>query len=386
MKIFNYCIYSLLILSGTSIGVATETPVVIEFSHDLHVADLEINCTKCHNPKLLKSSMSSDDIILPTEKRCLKCHEVWKEDGECENCHLGSKPYETFPTVVRNFKFPHKTHWVDQKIECNECHGDMAGVDNFPPIPVMDDCMSCHVEKHAPEYCSSCHENVANLRPKDHSEAWLTDHDLAALSNVSDCQICHSQNACDNCHSGATLGFDELPKMNPVPGYRPGAIVNKMLLNSNHALDYVYSHGLDASTKAKDCSVCHEAPEFCTACHQNEEDRILNKPNFHGGLDWGAVIYGNVDFANDITGGVHAEMARKDIELCQSCHDVEGADPTCVKCHIDSDGIQNTDPKTHATGFMKNIQGDWCTEPISMCFVCHTPESKGSGFCGYCHN
>jgi hypothetical protein len=374
-------------MSWISVGLAADTPAVIEFSHDLHVADLEINCTKCHSPKLLKTSMSSDDIILPTEKRCLKCHKVWKEDGECEVCHLESEPYESFPKVDRNFNFPHKTHWVDQNIDCIECHGDMAGVENSPPIPLMEDCLSCHIEKQGPEYCSSCHENVAFLRPADHSEAWLIEHDLAALSNDSDCNICHSQNTCDNCHSGALLGFDDLPKMNPAPGYRPGIIVNKMLLSRNHTLDYVFSHGLEASTKAKDCSVCHEAPEFCTDCHQNEDDRILNKPDFHGGLDWGAVKYKyGVDFANNITGGVHAEMARKDIELCQSCHDVEGADPICVQCHKDSDGIQNTDPKTHATGFMKNVHGDWCTEPVSMCFVCHTPDSKGSGFCGYCHD
>ena len=26
-----------------------------------------------------------------------------------------------------------------------------------------------------------------------------------------------------------------------------------------------------------------------------------------------------------------------DIERCQACHDIEGGDPTCIRCHIDTD-------------------------------------------------
>ncbi len=360
---------------------------VIQFSHELHVQDVGVRCTKCHNPKLLRTSMRSEDSILPTEKRCLKCHEVWKEEGECENCHLGKEPYGTFSAVVRNFNFPHKVHWAKQKIDCAVCHSDMSGIDNYPPIPKMADCLSCHQERKAPENCSACHDVVARLRPQNHTPTWLKDHDVAALSNTADCQLCHTQLTCDNCHSGARLGGD-LPQLNPVPSYRQDMMKGKLLLSRNHDLNYVYFHGLDANTKAKDCRVCHEAPEFCTDCHQNRKNPIANKPDFHDGLNWGAVVYEpGTDFANNVTGGAHAELARRDIELCQSCHDVEGADPTCTRCHLDKDGIQNTDPKTHEAGFMHNTQGDWCTEPVSLCFTCHTRQTtKGNGFCGYCHS
>ncbi|NOZ74473.1 MAG: hypothetical protein GXO90_03720 [FCB group bacterium] len=365
----------------------TDRPLVVTFNHDLHVNEIGVRCTKCHNPKVLKTSESSADRILPTEKRCMKCHKTWKEDGECETCHLGDEPYRTFAPVTRSFKFSHKLHYIDQKLTCEQCHSDMADVENRPPIPKMADCLSCHREKQGPENCDACHDNVAFLRPQNHTSAWITDHDIAALSESADCQLCHTQLTCDNCHSGSRLGQDDLSRMNPAPSFRKDLMKGKLLLERNHALDYEFTHGLDATTKARDCQVCHEYQEFCSDCHQNSDDLLLNKPDFHGGSDWGAVKYGNnTDFADNITGGRHAEMARRDIELCASCHDVEGADPLCVQCHSDRDGVQNTDPKTHAPNYMHDTQGDWCTEPISMCFVCHQPETtKGVGFCGYCH-
>jgi hypothetical protein len=331
--------------------------------------------------------MHSVDRILPTEKRCLKCHKTWKEDGECENCHLGPAPYATFPPVERIFDFPHKTHWKDQDIACEECHSDMRGVQNYPPLPTMAECLACHRDRQGPTHCEACHENVALLRPQDHTATWLRDHDVAALAADSDCQLCHTQFTCDNCHSGGTLSRDELTGMNPVPSYRPELFSSQPMLARNHDLNYVYTHGLDANTKARDCRLCHESPEFCSNCHQNETDPLRNKPDFHGGLDWGAVKYPQgTDFATLKGGGTHAAMARRDIEACQACHDLEGGDPICVDCHIDQDGILHTDPKTHETGYLHDTQGDWCTEPVSLCFVCHKPGSgKGDRFCGYCH-
>ena len=365
---------------------AQEGSGVVTFDHDLHVNDVGLRCTKCHNPKLLKSSMSSADVILPTEKRCMKCHQMWRDDDECETCHLGSPPYGTFPSVTRIFNFPHKVHWGEQKIDCSECHSDMAGVGNSPPIPTMKECLACHQERQGPQNCDACHENVALLRPHNHTPTWLRDHDVAALANTADCQLCHTQLVCDNCHSGAMLGRDDLPRMNPVPTYRPGQMVGKQLLARNHALDYVYNHGLEANTKARDCRICHEAPEFCTDCHQNKEDQLLNKPNFHGGPEWGAVVYPpGTQFANITDGGIHAQMARRDIELCQSCHDTDGADPICLKCHTDKDGLRGTDPKTHVTGYMQDVYGDWHSNSAALCFTCHTSQKKGIGFCGYCH-
>ena len=65
---------------------------------------------------------------------------------------------------------------------------------------------------------------------------------------------------------------------------------------------------------------------------------------------------------------------------------------TCLTCHMDSDGIRGTDPKTHTTGFMKGEKGTWHDDPGASCFLCHSDVNarvngvSGQQFCGYCHN
>jgi hypothetical protein len=82
-------------------------------------------------------------------------------------------------------------------------------------------------------------------------------------------------------------------------------------------------------------------------------------------------------------------MAHRDIESCISCHDVQGADPTCISCHLDNDGIKGTNAKTHPANFMMDEHGDWHDNEGSICFNCHTvilsTAQSGNGFCGYCH-
>ena len=91
-------------------------------------------------------------------------------------------------------------------------------------------------------------------------------------------------------------------------------------------------------------------------------------------------------------GGDHARLARRDIERCAACHDVQGADPNCILCHTDPDGIEGTNPKTHAINFMNDSNGDWHDDPGSVCYNCHTDPNAypggnpNIGFCAYCHN
>ena len=63
-------------------------------------------------------------------------------------------------------------------------------------------------------------------------------------------------------------------------------------------------------------------------------------------------------------GGDHATLAKRDTERCMACHDVNGADPTCITCHFDADGIKGTNPKTHPASFMRNDHGDWHNDLI----------------------
>jgi len=71
------------------------------------------------------------------------------------------------------------------------------------------------------------------------------------------------------------------------------------------------------------------------------------------------------------------------------CHNTGGADPTCLLCHMDRDGLRGTDPKTHDSGFQNQFSedSDFHKDDRSICFTCHvlTVRQAGVGFCGYCH-
>ncbi|MFQ6675094.1 MAG: hypothetical protein ACE5LH_01990 [Fidelibacterota bacterium] len=358
----------------------------VYFDHTLHVEDVGISCNTCHRNKLIKKSLHASDDLLPEEKRCTsRCHQAWREENKCDMCHVGPPPYQTYPPREVVYDFPHKTHAVDERIACEVCHGTFKEEGTRPKIPAMTDCISCHQESLARTSCITCHDHPEDLRPADHTPFWLTQHRFAALQDDETCTVCHTEATCDNCHSGGTLSRDDLTGLNPYPSFRPDGSNRGQVLIRNHDLNYEYFHGLDAKSQARDCQVCHTV-EFCSDCHRNENDILLNKPDFHGGPDWGAVRYPyGTDFAN-VSGGRHAELARRDMESCQACHDIEGGDPTCVDCHMDRDGIRGTDPKTHRAGFMNGVRGDWHDTDVSLCFTCHeNTHQKGEGFCGYCH-
>ena len=88
-----------------------------------------------------------------------------------------------------------------------------------------------------------------------------------------------------------------------------------------------------ARSRRLDCGSCHEQSAFCAECHQTA-----------GGLNQGKVKPLNHSepgfklFTKGSGGGSHAKLAERDIEYCASCHDVEGADPTCMMCHTEKIG------------------------------------------------
>jgi hypothetical protein len=154
-----------------------------------------------------------------------------------------------------------------------------------------------------------------------------------------------------------------------------------------HDLNYVYSHGIDAKGKIAECQTCHQTETFCAECHASmSNDYAVEgvEPSSHNNPAFVTIGVGS-------GGGEHAALARRDIENCAACHDTQGADPTCVLCHVDNDGIKGTNPKTHMSSFMSDNNGDWHSDAGAVCYNCHTDANArpdgipGVGFCGYCH-
>ncbi len=360
----------------------------IKFSHSLH-KEL-IDCQSCHTAVLESESLK--DRLLPNHDNCVDCHEV-DNDDECQTCHY-EDTYEALIQKESGLIFSHKLHLMSEEKNCEPCHVGLGEVDySWQAVganPSMESCYGCHNNKSvASNACESCHISTVNLLPQDHKVvSYINNHKFAAREFNANCAMCHDDQSCDECHV-ATTGITETNTLNNFyQPYYPSNYIDgakQQAILRVHDLNYRFTHGMDSKGKTAECQSCHQVDTFCAECHQVDGgDFALSgivpashlKPTFKTiGVGTG--------------GGDHAVLARRDIERCMSCHDVNGADPTCITCHLDSDGVKGTNPKTHARNFMRDEEGDWHSDYSSICYNCHTSASPGSnktqGFCNYCH-
>ncbi len=371
---------SLILLFFASIWVMNAGEKNIKFSHRLHIKDAGMSCPDCHGT--VEGSEKAEDKNLPAKDICANCHDVG-DDEKCGICHVDVENPQAFAVIKRNYFFNHKKHL---QYGCDKCHSGIeeTEVSLGDKIPSQAHCNSCHNGISASMDCYGCHPSDTRFRPDDHNPSWSREHMVQVRAGGADCAHCHSNNFCQECHEATDLLSTRILPAHVYTAYAPTAKGEQSLvLKSVHGLNYRYLHQLDANGKEKDCGTCHESSFYCAECHNSSGLNEQIRPAWHGGPDWGALATGV-----GTGGGRHAELARRDIERCTACHDVQGADPACLMCHVDFDGIRQTDPKTHASGFANQFgeDGDFHNDGGAVCFNCHTnTRQAGIGFCGYCH-
>lgn len=364
---------------------------VIKFSHKVHkdVTD----CASCHTG--VSESVSLNDRLLPEKSVCASCHDVEDSDN-CTLCHYEEK-YEPFVKTKSELMFNHKFHVNDQKMECSACHKGLEEVDySFESTsvnPPMNVCASCHNNKTvATNNCEVCHSNTSNLIPANHREVGFSkSHKFHAESMKADCEMCHDNDFCESCHASTTMITEKNVARDFYTPYSPHKFVNNIKqqqITRVHDLSYRFTHGIDLKGKTAECQTCHQTETFCAECHNSKSSDF----SMDGVVPSSHKTNGFVTVGVGTGGGQHAILARRDLERCASCHDVQGADPNCILCHVDNDGIRGTNPKTHISSFMRSSSGgDWHSDVNSVCYQCHTDANarpggvKGIGFCGYCH-
>jgi hypothetical protein len=364
---------------------------IIKFSHSFH-KDLA-ECDVCHTA--VKTSKSIKDRLMPNHDACKQCHEEVDKEDKCNKCHYGEM-YETLiQNTSSNIIFDHSFHLENQKVKCEACHKGISDVDYaykaIQPYPIMENCYSCHSDKgKGTSSCEACHISTVNLKPLTHQSVnFIKSHKYAAKEMNANCIMCHdaNNNSCITCHAANSVNTSANTPSDFYAPYLPNNFkdgTKQQQITRVHDLNYTYTHGIDLKGKAAECQTCHETETFCGNCHSSRNsDFSLGgiTPTSHFAIDF---VTGR---GVGTGGGKHSVLARRDIESCQACHDVQGADPICVTCHTDADGIKGTDPKTHPSGFMHNVHGDWHDSNASVCFNCHTrfPATPGQRFCGYCH-
>ncbi len=388
----------ILLLSFTAVLKSRETTgdnkqrKCVKFSHQFHVKESGIACIDCH-ANASKSVNASDNLLAKMES-CKSCHED-QVKSNCTYCHTSadSATYTASQNPVREFRFSHQQHVEDQKIDCESCHTmlDKAGAAIGELVPAMTICVTCHNDVKATGACEKCHTNLAALRPAEHNRSdFLHEHKQLARMGDAKCGTCHTQESCLDCHNGSALVKVDVPGRDLMSQYSPRLTSidrgQGMVLTKVHDLNFRFTHGIAAKGKTMECQTCHSQEQFCSTCHQagGNVNQGAFKPSSHMAAGFTTLGVGS-------GGGEHARLAKRDIESCAACHSAEGADPVCITCHVDPDGIKGNDPKTHDPGFMSNTHGPWHSDPGANCYMCHTDVNahpggvKGQKFCGYCH-
>jgi len=386
---------------------------IIKFSHKVHKDATD--CESCHSA--VKTSKSLSDRLMPNHDNCKDCHDV-NDEKSCNTCHFDNVN-EPLVQYKSGIIFNHSSHITQQKIKCETCHKgvyDVEYAEDAPHVfPAMETCYSCHnngiaagsttigdtatngtvaggiATSHivASNACETCHISTADLKPQSHkSSSFIASHKFAASKFNANCIMCHDNASCQECHTSTTTITQHNTSKDFYQPYSPsnsGTGTQLQQITRVHSLDYVYTHGIDAKGKTSECQSCHETESFCVNCHQGKEGDYSIRgiaPYSHRQSNFMVLGVGS-------GGGEHATLAKRDIESCASCHDVQGGDPICISCHTDPDGIQGTNPKTHTANYMRGVHGDWHNSRGSICFNCHTGSSPSSppgiGFCGYCH-
>lgn len=159
----------------------------IEFRHDIHVKQNEIDCKYCHS-----GTIESKHALIPSANVCMNCHNVVKEKEDCEESSKqiqqiydavnfdpvkgayfevvdGEKVVDASGKIiyhdeqtgegnpiewvkVHNLQdfvyFNHSQHVVVGNVDCKECHGDMENMttaEQYSPL-TMGWCIECHRE------------------------------------------------------------------------------------------------------------------------------------------------------------------------------------------------------------------------------------------------
>ncbi|HTL51054.1 MAG TPA: cytochrome c3 family protein [Planctomycetota bacterium] len=156
---------TVLVLAGMEAVAARSTAIQqpIRFDHARHMKE-DMKCNQCHT-----GVDNSPYATLPPIRTCLLCHKEAKgTDPEEAKIREYAKngtpiPWVQVNRLVGHVYFSHGMHVKVGKLDCKECHGEMAQADQ--PVGrsqighlTMDRCMECHEEKHVNQECLTCHK------------------------------------------------------------------------------------------------------------------------------------------------------------------------------------------------------------------------------------
>ncbi|MCS7224444.1 MAG: hypothetical protein NZ959_07800 [Armatimonadetes bacterium] len=264
-------------------------------------------CEACHGPGgwhivTRKGNIVSWNRLKPQQQNqiCLPCHQAVTEADWNQSPHGSQTAGKgTLPTCITchevHLSVPLPKMLKDRTDRlCLQCHQDIvAKARKGLHHPVGDPpprCGACHDAHHSPHpallkekpmtLCQRCHE-PDDIKPKDHTPAFLKDHGKKFKETDPTCQTCHGRTGCSDCH-----GL-------PMP----------------HPKGFATKHTQVTLQQPQTCSRCHNQ-SFCNNCHSELP------PASH-------------DQANYAAKSHVAERRKYGLPYCTLCHQLS----QCDDCH-----------------------------------------------------
>jgi hypothetical protein len=190
-----------------------------------------------------------------------------------------------------------------------------------------------------PAECSDCHK-AEGVAP-NHDADWVRGHRVLASKATKNCEECHAQKFCLDCHAGGGTG-DDLAVVNFGRDYKP----------KSHRSDWIDIHAIKSADNPQSCQRCHDV-KYCEQCHSKFPGGNLRiKSHRPLGLS-------SQQFTWNTN---HSTEARRNLQSCQTCHP-EG--DVCIQCH--SSGKTNPHPRD-----WRGISGTYRDRAASkVCLKCH---------------
>lgn len=168
----------------------------IWFSHKVHAGQNQIDCEYCHF-----TAESSMHAGIPPASVCMNCHsqvKSGKRTGKKEIAKIYAAIKENKPiqwVKVHNLPdfvyFNHEQHVKVGKLDCKECHGDVAQMDQIAQVKnlSMGWCLDCH-RKHKVQFTNN---KFYGAYKKLHEELREGKIDQVTVKMVGgeDCAKCH---------------------------------------------------------------------------------------------------------------------------------------------------------------------------------------------------
>lgn len=143
------------------LGIRDDPEQPIAFSHMLHVSQVDLQCTFCHD------GVSIGPVAgIPSADTCMLCHQEVARDAPEVAKLIQYDDQGIEPPWQRVYGWPEEAHVLfkhrphfDAGVACRTCHGDVASmsVAERAVSHTMSFCVDCHEQEQASIDCMACH-------------------------------------------------------------------------------------------------------------------------------------------------------------------------------------------------------------------------------------